>query len=330
MLFKIPVSEHNRVSDKYLAGSSTLKLAKEYNVSWATICNILKKLKTKIRPLSQSHRKYALKEDFFDTIDSQEKAYFLGFLFADGCNSGHHISLNLSVKDKDMLDRLNILIHPEGKPLYKGHARISYLKNGKSASTKENYHLTIENKHISDVLSNYGCTPRKTNSLQFPQDIKEEFIPHFIRGYFDGDGSISLLGRNKRRNQAYISITSTRMFCKSVGDIIKQEGINSKIMEKNYAADNIVELRITAIQDILKFLPWIYKDSIIHLQRKYNRYMELINNRAIKKIKRVCIICGGAHYGKGYCSKHYQSYMIKIKALHKSEERLRTFVESSS
>ena len=330
MLLKIPVEKHKELSEKYLSGISAISLSKEYKVSWTTVLNMLKRNGIKIRPFSESNRKYPINENFFDVIDTQEKAYFLGFLFADGCNHEIRVSINLSEKDKDMLEKLNLLIHPKGKPLYRGDARTSQFKNKNTlAHTKVNYHLVIENKHVAETLSKYGCVPRKTNVLQFPhKSIKPDMLPHFIRGYFDGDGSISLLG--KFQGQAYISITSTRSFCESIRNITKKIlRIESVILEKNYAAENVTELRIRIMEDILKFLEWIYKDSTIHLNRKYERYQKLHENReylSITPIKPKCVICGQAHYGKGYCNRHYLTYARKVIALIRAKKSLVDFL----
>jgi hypothetical protein len=326
MLLKIPIEKRKELSDKYLSGISSMKLAEEYNTNFSTILNTLRRDGVEIRTAKENTRKYALNETFFDSIDTQEKAYFLGFLFADGSNSGKRISLNLSEKDLGMLQKLNILIHPEGKPLYRGEARESTLKNGQIAHTKPNYHLTIENKHISDLLSSYGCTPRKTNTLEFPNFLNSDLIVHFIRGYFDGDGSVSLTGTTPRI-RAYISITSTRMFCEKIQQIIEKAiDIKSSILEKNYQANNIVEWRIYSTLPSIKFLKWIYKDSTIHLQRKYDRYQQLLKNREYLAVEPKCCVCGDKHYGKGYCNHHYQFYVRKVIALLRAKKQLSDYL----
>jgi hypothetical protein len=326
MLFKIPIEKRKELSDKYLSGISSSELSKEYKANCVTVLNTLRRNGTKIRDAKEYVRKYALNETFFDSIDTQEKAYFLGFLFADGCNSGKKISLNLSEKDLGILQKLNILIHPEGKPLYRGEARESTLKNGQIAHTKTNYHLVIENKHISDLLSSYGCTPRKTNTLEFPNFLNPELVVHFIRGYFDGDGSVSLMPPEPRI-RAYISITSTRIFCEKIQQIVKEAiNIESNILEKNYQTKNIVEWRIYSTLPSIKFLDWIYKDSTIHLQRKYDRYQQLLKNREYLAVEPKCCVCGNRHYGKGYCNHHYQSYVRKVIALLRAKKQLSDYL----
>ena len=326
-MFKIPIEKHTELAIKYLSGISSIKLAKEYNADLKTVLNTLRRKGVKIRTAKENSRKYPIKENFFDKIDNQKKAYFLGYLFADGCNLGKKVSLNLSEKDLSILKRLNKLIHPKGKPLYKGRPRKSLVNNTQIAHIKLNYHLLIENKHVADILSSYGCTPRKTNTLKFPSCIRTHLIPHFIRGYFDGDGSLCLFGKKPCIN-AYVSITGTSFFCEKIQNILNTFNVKSKILLKNYKTENVVELRITKIRSILKFLEWVYKDSTIHLKRKYLLYIKLIKNRKLHSMKepKKCCICGKNHYGKNYCNKHYQDYNRKISALFRAKKSLFDFL----
>lgn len=322
---KIDKNVHQDIINRYTSGESSVKISNCFNVCPQTIAKILSENNVIMRNKSEAARKYSIVEDFFDSIDTQEKAYFLGYLYADGCNSGKHISLNLSEKDKDMLYRLNMLVHPVGKPLYKGHQRTITFKNKKTGCvTKVNYHLNIQSEHISDVLTRHGCTPRKTTTLQFPSNsVPKELISHFIRGYFDGDGSISIYGRRDSYIQGYISIVSSIYFCNSLKDIVYNTlEIKSKTRNRGYADNKVVEFRITNTNHVIKFLEWIYKDSTIHLNRKYEIFQKLLKNREHLSVIKVCCICGKEHFGKGYCNRHYQFYVRKVTALIRAKNNL--------
>ena len=330
MSIKISRDQYNEIINRYNIGESTPVIAKDFNVNPLTIINILKKNNVKIRTYSESKRKYKVLHNFFDTIDTQEKAYFLGYLFADGCNFGKYVTLNLSEKDKDMLERLSILIHPKGKPLYMGHQRIS---RGKEITcvTKSNYHLDIRSERISCMLNKHGCTPKKTTTLKFPFDsLTEDKISHFIRGYFDGDGSISLYSKRGKNTQGYVSIISSSYFCGSLKNILEDTlEIKSKIYNKGYSGNKIVELKITNTKHVIKFLEWIYKGSTIHLNRKYETFQKLLKNREYLSVEKVCCICGKNHYGKSYCNNHYQTYNRKISALNRASKDLLEYLTLS-
>lgn len=332
MTIKINKNDYPMIINRYQSGESSPKIAKDLNVNSTTIVNILLKNNVKIRTTSEASRKYPLIETFFDTIDTQEKAYFLGYLFADGNNSGKKASMNLSEKDKYMLERLNMLVHPKGKPLYIGRKKANRIKGGNKFITKKNYHMVMESKKISEALSRHGCVPRKTSILKYPYDSLEKCLwPHFIRGYFDGDGAISIYGKSKVKNNGYISIVSSINFCESIKNIFQDIlQIKSKIRpDRGYAKGSVVELRITNTSHVIKFLNWIYKDSTIHLNRKYETFQDLLKNRVGLSIIKKCCICGNEHYGKGYCNHHYQIYVRKVTALMRAHKSLSDFLIES-
>jgi hypothetical protein len=89
------------IIEKYLSGKSTLELGTEYGVNPGSIHYLLKKKEIKTRDHSQANRTYDVYEDFFDTINTSEKAYFLGILYADGCNSTEMTCVRLILSEQD-------------------------------------------------------------------------------------------------------------------------------------------------------------------------------------------------------------------------------------
>jgi hypothetical protein len=315
----IPKNIYESIIHMYTSGMNAPEIARIYKFSNSSIVNLLKRNNIERRHSKENARRYPVIESYFDIIDTQEKAYFLGFLYADGCNHNcKSISMNLSVIDKNFLDKLNKLIHPEGKPLYMGKPRKSLFKNrGYIINTKENYSMIIENAHIAQKLNEYGCVPRKSLILTFPEWLSTELVPHFIRGYFDGDGSMSMYGnKGKIKNQAYVSIVSSLLFVNRLKEILKDTlEIDSSVLSRY--KNPVGELRIVNTQYVKKFLNWIYKDSTIYLPRKYENYLKfkMIRDEIENRPKPVCKVCGGKYYGLGYCTKHYQQYYMKNKRI---------------
>jgi intein/homing endonuclease len=240
---------------------SIAKLASLYKVSRDCISLRLKKnnIKTLIC------RKYKnIDEHYFDNIDSEEKAYFLGLLFADGCNHRDKITIDLQENDRLILQKLSKTILGEDATYYK-----------KINKGKNQYRVTIYSEIICDRLNELGCVPRKSLILEFPKlDIKLQ--KHFIRGYFDGDGCIC-----ENNNKYYFSIVSTKNFCNEVAIIIKNN-VQINILFKLCCENNITTvLYIKGNIQIKKILDWMYKDANIFLDRKYNKYLELSGNYLI-------------------------------------------------
>ena len=138
----------------------------------------------------------------FDTIDTEEKAYWLGFLYADGSlsSSTNTVELQLSNKDKEHLRKFSRFMK------YNGEIKTKANKKDKNENIYyESCRVSFSNKHLWDTLNTQGCTPRKSLTLKFPNESifgDKSLIRHFIRGYFDGDGSLGVYD-NKVSNNVY-------------------------------------------------------------------------------------------------------------------------------
>lgn len=248
-------------------------LAKKYSISISAMCCLLKR--RGIIPKNRPIRKYSVNENYFDKIDSEEKAYFLGFLYADGYVHEKRgcVTISLRYNDKEILVKLNKLIS-SNRPL----AKINY--NKYKRGTKNQFRLNINSKKIAIKLKKIGCSQNKSFTLKFPnKEILNNFERAFIRGYFDGDGSF---GRYKEklnnRTRASFSIMSTNKFNIKLKTIVESElGINTYIYKrkKKKYSKYISSLKSSGDVNTIKFLDWIYKDSSIALRRKYMAYLEL-------------------------------------------------------
>ena len=287
--------EKTELFAKYETGKYTgADLAKEYPITLTAINGLLRRNGYKSKSQSELQRKYSINENFFDVIDTEEKAYFLGFLYADGYNNTDRNSVALSLKedDKEILEKLNNLLQPK-KPL-------QYVKI-KTTNSSNQYRLVIANNHISQKLVELGCDKAKTYSLIFPSEkqVPKYLVRHFVRGYFDGDGWVG---------KKAICIVSTLNFCNSLAEILNQElNVNSYIRVRHPERNNNIRMLELSKKAARLFLSWIYRDSNIHLERKYNRYLKQMDYENSLTQFRVCSIegCDKKHSSKGYCRNHY-------------------------
>lgn len=244
----------NRLADEYKCSATTIKRYLILNNVWEK------------RPC---YRKYNLNENYFDKIDTEDKAYFLGLLYADGynCESGNYVNLELHYKDKEILEKFNKYIGSD-KPL------MYHKKKG----AEHSWRLNLASKKISYQLKLLGCYQKKSLTLKFPtkEQVPEHLIKHFIRGYFDGDGSIWFL-KNSNRIKCMLCIVSSKEFCEKL-----QEYMKGKIRtKKNWTNTRMVTL--TKSEACIFFLNWMYENATIYLDRKYNMYLEY--NERIKLFK---------------------------------------------
>lgn len=261
--------EECQIIELYKSGIIIKDIANEFNIGEKRVSNILKKYNIQILPSYERQRKYSLNDHYFDCIDTQDKAYLLGLLYADGCNSNGHIVIRLQERDRDILEKMNIALG-SNRPL----RFIDY--SSRSDCCQNQYSLDIVNQYMSNQLSLLGMVPNKSLVLEFPQWMNVELYSHFIRGYFDGDGYVS-----KNYNNAKLTIIGTKFFCEKVKDILyKDIGINACIYlcHKNESTTTRT-LQISGRNQIKKFLDYIYNNANLYLDRKYNIYQSLYTDK---------------------------------------------------
>lgn len=248
---------------------STVKIGKYFGCSHKKIASILDEYN--IKRVGNGHRKYYLNENYFDNIDTPNKAYILGFLYADGNINPKKqtISMSLQEEDFEILEKIRNEIGSE-KPL----KFIDYSnKHDFGYTYKNQYRLLMFSKHMCESLIKLGMMPNKSLKLDFPE-INAKLYRHFIRGYFDGDGSVYRKIVNKNNMPITLTITSTKSFCEKIKDIVEKEiGIYCGIYDPSNK-NGITKVFVLSKNASIKFMDWIYYDADLYMSRKYDRYIE--------------------------------------------------------
>ena len=210
-------------------------------------------------------RKYNVDFDYFKNW-SVEMAYLLGFICADGhiASSRNSLLIQLHKKDKYILENFMKFMKFEGK-LY-------------DYSSKTTCTLHISSKKITQDLMNFGLTRHKSQELKWIEQTPDQYVSHFVRGYFDGDGHVGLAqAHNPNNKKLIIKLVSTLPFIERLKiEFQKHYGSEcGSIVDNN----TYYELVYTGSNHTKSFLDWIYKDSTeeTRLKRKYDIYNEFIN-----------------------------------------------------
>lgn len=236
--------------------------------------------------------KYKFNRDFFSKIDTEGKAYFLGLLYADGYNwqkgKNRYVSLSLQEDDKHILHDFNREIE--------GNLNITKRKLRK-VGEKIQYYLQINSKKLSEDLVLIGCEQNKTKTLQFPTDkqVPKRLIPHFIRGYFDGDGSVwegerkemiikdkkSKYGERKRVvHNVKFNITGTPHLIIGIQNILCNKLLFSR--NKLNTTKNMsycVQLEYSGRIQMEKFYRYIYKNANLYFERKRKKFEQILKDK---------------------------------------------------
>ena len=179
--------------------------------------------------------------------------------------------MSLEERDKDILERIRCEIESE-KPLefldYSNKHDFGY-------TYKNQYRLLLFSSHMCKTLQAYGMVPNKSLTLEFPS-LNEELIPHFVRGYFDGDGCVC---QGKKATNFIATITSTNNFCIKLKEVIEREvGINCSVYDASNHNGITKVLSLSGRLQVKAFLDWLYKDADMFLERKHDRYIKYFYN----------------------------------------------------
>ena len=248
----------NEVVLKYDEFGNIHKVAKYFGTSITPIKRILKESGVDV-----TNRRFYVNKNYFDIIDSEEKAYWLGFLFADGYirerKSGKSLEVKLSQNDEEHLILFRNSVNSNHKISY-GINRVKY-KDGISESKM--CCLAIYSNELVDSIKTQGIHSRKTFTIKAP-NIDVCLIPHFIRGYFDGDGSFSFKPKQYSKTQI---VSASESFIEFIIEELNKNGIQIYLYSD-------IKLQIQNKIDNLKFYNYIYKNATIYLKRKKEKYEE--------------------------------------------------------
>lgn len=269
-----------KLADEFLNTDISLtKMAERELTTRQTLAKYFKKLGIEIVN-KQNITKF--NENIFDSIDSEEKAYWLGFIYADGTISSHKeneknkntLEIVLKGEDINHLKKFSKFLNS------KKEIKLSIIKHKNKEYSRCRF--SISNKHLWDTLNNYGCTPKKSLILNFPNECifkNKTLIRHFIRGYFDGDGCISRY-IHIHTVSPHISIVGTKSFLEN---IIKYSNIKCNFKHDKRHTEFTYELEYCK-ENGIQFINYLYSNASIFLDRKYKLYEFFKNgSRSVKE-----------------------------------------------
>jgi hypothetical protein len=263
--WRVPLRKDCWTKEEEEAAKNILATGVNYGVAAAAVgrsrCAVMQK-NNKSWHLDTPHGNAVLaKETLFDSW-SPIMAYILGFMVADGnvSKDGKCVSWKQAhIYGKEHLEKL--FPHTGG--------------NIYGPDPQDGYSLAVYSDRLNSRLQELGIPPKKSSIMSFPT-VPAEFLDHFIRGVFDGDGCVRDCSSKKRGEppRLHMSIAS--------GSAIFRKGLIERLRELGY---NGREQRIEVVfnsTDSKKLAEWMWarKEDAIWLTKKYNKYLEVMQSRA--------------------------------------------------
>ena len=256
----------NKLLDLVSKGKSAREISTELGINYTTVHRKLRKLGIN---LPNYHNELKFDNTVFDCIDSEEKAYWLGFLYADGyvCATNNGVELSLKGDDKYHLEKF--------RQFLKCKLQVKMGKVNCNRKFFSRCRLYLRDKHFHNRLVELGCIPNKSLVLKFPNhDIFScnALLKHFIRGYVDGDGCLTYTSTGRLS----IQIIGTSEFLDGIigifPNIFTKRRKNSRHPSSNTYTIDCSCAKADKLADIL------YKNATVFLDRKYERYKILSRN----------------------------------------------------
>lgn len=256
------------IIDGYISGESELALSRRFETNTRRIHKIL--VDNNIEKISRAKRLNPnYDENYFEAIDSPEKAYWLGWILTDGgVTEKSGLEISLQKRDAYILE------------LFQADIGID---NHIKTFNGEYMRFSFACKKLLQDLSKYGIVPNKTLTLKYPKNIPQEYEIHMLRGMFEGDGGLTVgmatryyKDKNKTYTKPYqeLSMTGTYDICKNFHDKLKQYStFSDKNIGKNHS---IYRVRWSNADEIINIFHALYDDCGEHyMKRKYNKFKEV-------------------------------------------------------
>jgi len=269
----------NKIIQLYQEGNTMFDIGKIIKIKEETISKILKENNIKTRNMTDYYtseqlatkKKYVFNENYFEVIDSKEKAYWLGFLFADGnvyipnYNKGKSKggTVEISLKEDDDYHLYNFRSDIEGD------MPITYRDVKLNDKFYHSCRISIGSIKMCNDLINYKCIPVKSLILKFPENLSENLYSHFIRGYIDGDGCVFFKVYQKCDSFS-VSLLGTIEFLTKIKSILEDNNIKcSNVKPEKSKAFNI---KIGGRDNLVKLYNYLYNDASRFLGRKIDLF----------------------------------------------------------
>jgi hypothetical protein len=269
------ITQNSTIVSDYVNGASITKVARTYGVTTWCVNKAITEAGILKRPCHSYSRKHTVDETYFDKIDNAQKAYFLGLLYADGCNYERSSSIQIQLQKRDCatLESLNVCIRNQRPIRY-------FTRTLKSGKIGEYGMFRVHSKHLSHKLVELGCFYKKSQTLTTPPIgiLPENLKKAFILGFFDGDGSITYY---KKLDQYSMMFICNDLFKEYIEQLLRDElglHVTSLLRKKQEDSMPLWQITIGSIPGMVKLINWMCSTDTDNLQitRKKERMLAVL------------------------------------------------------
>ena len=258
---------------RYEAGEEVKEIAKSIRVTSVNINAFFRRIS-----LHRRNSRTYFNENYFSEIDSEDKAYFLGLILADGCIYNNRVLLSLAEKDIDILEAFKEYLDTD-KKLYRSES------SGSLVGHTVTYRIELISDTMISDLAKLGIIPHKTIHCTYPDQLVDSAVESaFIRGIWDGDGSMSKYKSTKASDGTVhtkytASVCGTLEICESLRERLRPVTGAEGHISKRFDTENCCyTLSYSGGRSVGKLMKYLYEDSSVHLERKYVKAIDIVHN----------------------------------------------------
>jgi hypothetical protein len=266
-----PMEVEQQIVKLYQEGNSSVILSKQFKIHPSTVLQIVRRNGGKTRTTKETSKRYTFNENYFEKINTEDKAYWLGFILADGCICRNDLVIVLKESDENHIEKF--IKNIEGNNEYQ-------IIDNNHFGNHKCVRLSIRSKKIFSDLQTLGITPNKSLTASIPKNITNNLLRHFWRGVIDGDGFICEYNQQKGKYKySYLGIglTGSKNVVDEFIDFIKNKLDIKLKLEKE---KNVWRTK-TACDNAIKISSLLYDNSVIYLNRKKEKYENYVQNANI-------------------------------------------------
>lgn len=263
-----------RIDFLHEEGKNAFEISKILNFKYEQpVYNYFKKKgwETTKREDYKSNAKYTVNYDFFNKIDTEEKAYILGFICADGHIDKKRNCIVIALQDGDyeILEKIRSCLNSDHPIVRNIQKKNPY--TGSNHLVTPQCTISINGKDLVKPLFEMGLDSRKTYTLDntIMKYVPENLVKHFLRGYFDGDGNIVWGKHYSSGNKYLIQVAGNEKFL--LGSFQKYFP-TPNVLYKYKTSKQCFAWKVSDKLKVLEFLNYLYSDAKIYLDRKYKIY----------------------------------------------------------
>lgn len=226
--------------------------------------------------MRQGVRKHFFDENYFENIDTEEKAYWLGFIAADGSivksseYNSYRLYINLSHVDEGHLEKFRSAIGASDTKFQK-YTSTKGFSNPNGSTTSR---IVLNSFKLCNDLEKYNIYQRKSYDIEIP-NIDDNLMPHYLRGVFDGDGSYHYHYdvNNNRYRYTFEIVSASKVFVEQIQKYLLSVGIKTNLYYRKEF--DYFRLMTASKKELLKLIDFLYSNATVYLDRKYKKINEI-------------------------------------------------------